>query len=64
MQALIDFFSDVPTWFRSAILIGGIVLFWIAEGILPLFKFQYQKVLVKPIYRKQVFLEFMKLGRL
>ena len=44
MEQLIDFFGDVPTWFRSMILIGGIVLFWIAEGILPLFKFQYQKV--------------------
>ena len=44
MEQLIDFFGEVPTWFRSMILIGGIVLFWIAEGILPLFKFQYQKV--------------------
>ncbi len=43
MEALIDFFTDVPTWFRSMILIGGIVIFWIAEGILPLFSFQYKK---------------------
>lgn len=44
METLIAFFSDVPTWFRSMILIGGIVLFWIAEGVLPLFRFQYSKV--------------------
>ncbi len=43
MEVLIDFFTDVPTWFRSLILVGGIVLFWIAEGLLPLFRFQYQK---------------------
>lgn len=43
MEAIIDFFTDVPTWFRSMILIGGIVIFWIAEGILPLFSFQYKK---------------------
>jgi sterol desaturase/sphingolipid hydroxylase (fatty acid hydroxylase superfamily) len=44
MEALIDFFSDVPTWFRSMLLIGGIVLFWIMEGVLPLFNFTYRKV--------------------
>lgn len=38
------FFETVPVWFRSAILIGGIVIFWIAEGILPLFSFQYKKI--------------------
>lgn len=44
MESLIAFFEDVPTWFRSLILIGGIVLFWIAEGVLPLFRFQYKRV--------------------
>lgn len=29
--------------FRSGILIGGIVLFWVLEGILPLFTFVYKK---------------------
>ena len=43
MEALIEFFEDVPTWFRAGLLIGGIVIFWIAEGILPLFSFQYRK---------------------
>ncbi|MFY0607392.1 MAG: sterol desaturase family protein [Cyclobacteriaceae bacterium] len=44
MEDLIMFFESVPTWFRAMILIGGIVLFWIFEGILPLFKFGYRKV--------------------
>ncbi|RED91584.1 sterol desaturase family protein [Marinoscillum furvescens] len=43
MESLIEFFEDVPIWFRSLILIGGIVLFWIAEGVLPLFTFTYKK---------------------
>jgi sterol desaturase/sphingolipid hydroxylase (fatty acid hydroxylase superfamily) len=43
MESLINFFSEVPTWFRASILIGGLVLFWIAEGILPLFQFKYHK---------------------
>ncbi|MEL7005633.1 MAG: hypothetical protein AAFN93_23320, partial [Bacteroidota bacterium] len=44
MEGIIEFFSNVPVWFRSGLLIGGIVLFWVAEGILPLFRFQYRKV--------------------
>lgn len=44
METLIEFFTDVPTWFRSMLLIGGIVLFWLLEGVLPLFPFQYKKV--------------------
>ncbi len=44
MEDLIGFFENVPTWFRSLILIGGIVIFWIAEGVLPLFQFQYKKI--------------------
>ena len=44
MESLVNFFNDIPTPFRAGILIGGIVLFWILEGTLPLFKFQYKKV--------------------
>ncbi|MFT7196990.1 MAG: sterol desaturase/sphingolipid hydroxylase (fatty acid hydroxylase superfamily), partial [Marinoscillum sp.] len=43
MEDLIGFFEQVPTWFRALILIGGIVLFWVFEGLLPLFRFQYKK---------------------
>lgn len=44
MEVIIDFFAEVPTWFRASILIGGLVLFWILEGVLPLFRFGYNKV--------------------
>lgn len=44
MDNLIEFFQEVPTWFRASLLIGGLVVFWILEGILPLFSFQYKKV--------------------
>lgn len=44
MEEILAFFENVPTWFRSALLIGGIVVFWVAEGVLPLFSFQYRKV--------------------
>ncbi|NVK84000.1 MAG: sterol desaturase family protein [Cytophagia bacterium] len=44
MESLVNFFNDIPTPFRAGILVGGIVLFWILEGTLPLFTFQYKKV--------------------
>ncbi|WP_422006387.1 sterol desaturase family protein [Roseivirga pacifica] len=44
MESIVNFFGDIPTPFRAGILIGGIVLFWVLEGTLPLFQFQYKKV--------------------
>lgn len=44
MEKLIDFFTHVPLWFRASILVGGLVLFWILEGIIPLFRFEYKKI--------------------
>lgn len=44
MESIIAFFEDVPTTFRAGILIGGIFLFWVIEGVFPLFEFKYQKV--------------------
>ncbi|UXX78295.1 sterol desaturase family protein [Reichenbachiella carrageenanivorans] len=43
MEDLIAFFTHVPMWFRATILIGGLVVFWIWEGLFPLFNFQYHK---------------------
>ena len=43
MEELIVFFENIPTVFRAGILIGGIVVFWALEGILPLFSFAYKK---------------------
>ena len=38
MESIIAFFEDVPTTFRAGILIGGIFLFWVIEGVFPLFE--------------------------
>lgn len=43
MDWIIDFFSDAPTWFRATMLFGGMLLFWIVEGLIPLFKTPYKK---------------------
>ena len=44
MEWIIDFFGNIPTEFRVGILVGGLVLFWVLEGTLPLFNFKYKKV--------------------
>ena len=44
MEATISFFENISSPFRASLLMGGIVFFWILEGILPLFAFQYRKV--------------------
>ncbi|OEK01873.1 sterol desaturase [Roseivirga sp. 4D4] len=43
MESLVSFFNDVPTEFRAGILISGILIFWILEGTVPLFRFGYKK---------------------
>lgn len=43
MESIIDFFENIPTTFRAGILIGGIFLFWIIEGVFPMFEFGYRK---------------------
>lgn len=43
MESLISYFENVPVSFRATILIGGIIFFWVCEGVLPLFLFKYNK---------------------
>jgi sterol desaturase/sphingolipid hydroxylase (fatty acid hydroxylase superfamily) len=43
MQTLIDYFAHIPSSHRSAILVGGIMFFWLVEGSWPLFRFEYNK---------------------
>lgn len=43
IEALIRFFEDIPSWQRSLILAGGLLLFWILEGVVPILKMQYNK---------------------
>ena len=44
MESFIDFFENIPSTFRAGILVGGIFIFWIIEGVFPLFEIAYQKV--------------------
>ncbi len=43
MESIIAYFENIPSVHRSLLLVGGITLFWILEGILPLQRFAYKK---------------------
>lgn len=43
INEIISYFQTIPSSHRSAILIGGIALFWFIESGIPLFKFKYHK---------------------
>ncbi|MEM5565381.1 sterol desaturase family protein [Psychroserpens sp. AS72] len=43
METIINYFETIPTLHRSLILVGGLTLFWLLEGTLPLFNFKYKK---------------------
>jgi len=43
LETIITYFETIPSSHRSLILVGGITFFWLLEGALPLFKFDYKK---------------------
>lgn len=43
METIIDYFETIPSAHRAAIVIGGLTFFWLLEGAVPLFKFDYRK---------------------
>ena len=43
MESLITYFETIPSSHRSLLLVGGITLFWLLEGVIPLFTFNYKK---------------------
>ena len=43
MQSIVDYFNQIPSAHRMALLIGGIVVFWIMEGVIPLRALHYSK---------------------
>lgn len=43
METIITYFETIPSLHRSLILVGGITFFWLLEGAVPLFKFDYKK---------------------
>jgi len=43
MEWIISYFESIPPAHRSMILVGGVTFFWLIEGVLPLYRFQYKK---------------------
>jgi len=43
LETLYTYFETIPSSHRSLILVSGITFFWLLEGALPLFKFDYKK---------------------
>ena len=43
MENIIHYFESIPSAHRSLILVGGITFFWLLEGAMPLFRFNYKK---------------------
>ncbi len=43
MESFIAFFEDIPSSYRTLILASGVLLFWILEGIVPLFSTGYRR---------------------
>ena len=43
MEMIMKYFETITSLHRSLILVGGLTLFWVVEGSLPLMKFNYKK---------------------
>ena len=43
METIFNYFETIPSSHRSVILVGGLTFFWLLEGAIPLFKFNYKK---------------------
>ena len=43
MESIINYFESIPSLHRSLILVGGLTFFWLLEGSLPLYRFNYKK---------------------
>lgn len=43
MEQILQYFETIPSLHRSILLVGGLSLFWVLEGSLPLFNFNYKK---------------------
>ncbi|WP_425077578.1 sterol desaturase family protein [Psychroserpens sp. S379A] len=43
METIINYFETIPSLHRSLILVGGLTLFWLLEGVFPLVSFKYKK---------------------
>lgn len=44
MESIIEYFKTISSGHRSAILVGGIAIFWMIENAVPLYQFRYNKI--------------------
>jgi sterol desaturase/sphingolipid hydroxylase (fatty acid hydroxylase superfamily) len=44
MQEIVDYLGNLPPHYRTATLVVGLIVFWIAEGAVPLFPTRYRRV--------------------
>ncbi|WP_343304738.1 sterol desaturase family protein [Chitinophaga niabensis] len=40
---MIDFFENIPSYYRTAILVAGLVILWLIEGVIPRLRFSNNK---------------------
>src|SRR6476619_7383764 len=43
MRAIIEYFEHISPLMRALLIAGGLVVFWMLEGLFPLFTFKYRK---------------------
>ena len=43
METILTYFETIPPHHRGIIIVGGLTFFWILEGAMPLFNFNYKK---------------------
>src|SRR5687767_7320899 len=43
MESFMNFWEHIESWQRMAILLGGMVFFWLLEGYYPLFVFSFKR---------------------
>ncbi|NJX14678.1 sterol desaturase family protein [Tamlana crocina] len=43
METILNYFETIPSHHRAAIIVGGLTLFWLLEGIVPLIGLKYKK---------------------
>lgn len=43
VESIIAFFENIPSWQRTLIIAGGLVFFWVLEGVIPILRMRYNK---------------------
>ena len=43
METILNYFDTIPPHHRAILIVGGLTIFWLIEGGIPLFKFKYNK---------------------